>query len=174
MSLPNRARLAAGVLVALLSHGGIAFGQTEHKEAVAVVELGAAAEQSLNGGGSEAGPAAAVEVTPIENWLELEAGVTPFFSHGATEWDIDLLFKKPWTLSRKVEFMFGAGPEWVHTIAHGSTTNVVDGEAALDFMIWPSSRHRFGWYVEPSYAYDFRGRHDQSLGVSGGLLIAIP
>jgi hypothetical protein len=41
-------------------------------------------------------------------------------------------------------------------------------------MIWPSPAHRFGWFLEPSYGYDFRGPHDQSLGVSGGLLIAIP
>jgi hypothetical protein len=174
MSLLSRACLAAAVLVALLSQAGTAFGQAEHKEGVAVLELGAAVEQSLNGGGADLGPTVAVEVTPVEHWLEIEAGATPFFRHDATEWDFDLLFKKPWTLSRTVEFMFGAGPEWVHTIAHGSTTNVVDGEAALDFMIWPSSAHRFGWFVEPSYSYDFRGRHDQSLGVSGGLLIAIP
>ena len=42
-------------------------------------------------------------------------GVTPAFSHHSTEWDTDLLFKKPWTLSEKVEFMFGIGPEWIHT-----------------------------------------------------------
>jgi len=165
--------LATGVLVALLSLSGTAFGQAEGKETAAVLEVGAAAEQSINGGGAKVGPAFAVEVTPIEHWLELEAGVTPLFGRGATEWDVDLLFKKPWTFSKKVEFMFGVGPEWAHTIAHGSTANTVDGEAALDFMIWPSSTHRFGWYVEPSYGYDFRGRHEQSLGVSGGLLIGV-
>ena len=52
-------------------------------------------------------------MTPIENWLELEFGVTPTFSHHSTEWDTDVLFKKPWTLSKKVEFMFGVGPEWI-------------------------------------------------------------
>ena len=49
--------------------------------------------------------------TPIENWLELEAGVLPFYSRNSTEWDTDLLFKKPWTLSPTAEFMFGIGPE---------------------------------------------------------------
>jgi hypothetical protein len=171
--LLNRAWLAATVLVALLSRNVAAQEQVGDKPVVAVLELGAAAEQSLTGGGSAAGPAVAVEVTPIENWLELEAGATPFFSHGATEWDVDLLFKKPWTLSRKVELMVGAGPEWVHTTAHGASTNAVDGEAALDFMIWPSPSHRFGWYLEPAYDVDFRRGHEQSLGVSGGLLIAI-
>jgi hypothetical protein len=37
-----------------------------------------------------------------------------------------------------------------------------------------SAKHRFGWYVEPSYDYSFGRGHEQSLGVSGGLLIAMP
>jgi hypothetical protein len=64
------------------------------------------------------GPDLAVEVTPIENWLELEEGVIPLFTGHSTEWDVDLLVKKPWTLSKKAEFMFGVGPEWVHTRAY--------------------------------------------------------
>jgi hypothetical protein len=162
------------VVVALLAHSATASAQTADRPVIAVAELGAAADRSVTGDGSAAGPAVAVEVTPIENWLELEAGVTPLFSHGTTEWDVDLLFKKPWTLSRTLEFMFGAGPEWVHTMSRGATTNAVDGEAALDFMIWPSPSRRFGWYLEPSYDLDFRRGHEQSLGVSAGLLIAIP
>ena len=57
------------------------------------------------------GPTVAVEVTPLKNWLEIEAGVTPLFSNGHTELDTDLLFKKPFTLSNAVEFMLGVGPE---------------------------------------------------------------
>jgi hypothetical protein len=53
----------------------------------------------------------AVEFTPIKDWLEIEAGVAPMFSHGRAEWDTDLIFKKPFTLSDKVEFMIGAGPQ---------------------------------------------------------------
>ncbi len=162
------------LMAALLLFGGIAFGQTEEPEPAAVLELGGAAERSLRGGGANAGPAIAAEVTPIENWLELEAGVAPLYGHGKTEWDTDLLFKKPWTISDKVEFMIGAGPEWAHTAGHGSTDNSVGAEVALDFMFWPSSKHRFGWYLEPSYSYDFGRGHDQSLGMSAGLLIAIP
>ena len=167
-------RIALGLMVASLLFGVAALGQTDDVEPAAVLELGAAGEQSLKGSGSNFGPTIAVEITPIENWLELEAGVTSFFSHGITEWDTDLLFKKPWTLSDKVEFMFGVGSEWVHTTGHGSTNNSVGGEAVLDFMFWPSSKHRFGWYLEPSYSYDFGRGHEQSLGISAGLLITIP
>jgi len=152
---------------------GSAFGQSVDKEPAAIVELGAAASASLKGAGWSFGPDIAVEVTPIENWLELEGGVTPLFTRHSTEWDTDLLFKKPWTLSEKAEFMFGIGPEWVHTKQYGITTNSVAAEAVLDFMFWPSGKHRFGWYLEPSYDYNFGRGHEQSIGISGGLLIAI-
>jgi hypothetical protein len=156
---------------------GNAFAQSNDKadkEPAAVIEVGGAAAWNLKGGRPGFGPTVALEVTPIENWLELEAGVTPLFRHQSTEWGTDLLFKKPWTLSPKVEFMVGAGPEWVHTNEPGRSPNSVSAEAVIDVMFWPSKKHRFGWYVEPSYEYNFGRGREQSLGVSGGLLIAIP
>jgi hypothetical protein len=161
------------LIVLFLLCSGNAFAQSADKEA-AVIELGAAAGQSLTGGGSNFGPDLAVEVTPIENWLEIEAGVTPLFNSHSTEWDTGLLFKKPWKLSDKAEFMAGAGPVWIHTSQGKAATNSVGGEAVLDFMFWPSAKHRFGWFLEPGYDYNFARGHEQSLGLSGGLLIAIP
>jgi hypothetical protein len=161
------------LLIASLFCSG-AFGQSVDKEPVAVVELGGASSWNLNGGGSSFGANLAVEVTPIENWLELEAGVTPLFARHSTEWDTDLLFKKPWTLSKKAEFMVGIGPEWIHTRQYGLTTNSLAAEAILDFMFWPSAKHRFGWYLEPGYDYSFGRRHERSVGITAGLLIAIP
>ena len=154
---------------------GNAFAQSADadKEA-AVVEIGAAANWSVKDGSSSFGPNFAVEVTPIEHWLEIEAGVTPLFANHSTEWDVDCLFKKPWTISKKVEFMAGVGPEWIHTSVRGVTTNSAAAEAALDFMFWPLAKHRFGWYLEPAYDYSFGRGHEQSAGISGGLLIAIP
>ena len=143
------------------------------KDPVAIVELGGAGSWNLNGGASFGGDLA-VEVTPIEHWLELEAGTTPIFRRHSVEWDTDLLFKKPWTLSEKAEFMAGLGPEWIHTRAYGVTTNSLGGEVVLDFMFWPSAKHRLGWYLEPGYEYNFGRGHERSLGISGGLLIAIP
>jgi hypothetical protein len=148
--------------------------QSEEKEPAAVLELGSAGSWSLPDGKGSYGPTVAVEVTPIEDWLELEAGVTALFQPGVTEWDVDLLFKKPWTLTRKAELMAGVGPEWMHTHASGVTSNTFAGEAALDFMYWPAKRHRFGWYLEPAFDYSFAAGHEKSMGVSGGLLIAIP
>src|SRR5580704_15085011 len=143
------------------------------KDPAAIVELGGAASWNLKGGGSSFGADIAAEITPIENWLEIEAGVTPLFTRHSTEWDTDLLFKKPWTLSKKAEVMMGAGPEWVHTRQYGITMNSVAAEAVLDFMFWPSGEHRFGWFLEPAFEYDFGRGHERSIGISGGLLIAI-
>jgi len=98
---------------------------------------------------------------------------TPLFSHHSTEWGTDLVFKKPWDLSEKVEFMVGAGPEWVHTNEHARTPNSLSAEAVADFMFWRSARHRFGWYLEPTYEYNFGRGHEQSLGITAGLLITI-
>jgi hypothetical protein len=153
---------------------GNTAAQTVEKDPVAVVEIGGAVNWNFKGGGSSFGPTMAVEVTPIENWLELEAGVTPLFARHSREWDTDLLFKKPWTLSKKVEFMVGVGPEWVHATKNGITSNSLSGEGVLDFMFWPAKKHRFGWYLEPSYEYSFARGHEQGIGISGGLLIAIP
>lgn len=162
------------LIASLLVLSGNGFAQSAEKEPAAIIELGGAAARSLTGGASSFGADVAVEVTPIENWLEIEAGVTPLFARHSTEWDTGLLFKKPWTLSRKAEFMVGVGPEWIHTRAHGATTDSPGGEAALDFMYWPGRKHRFGWYLEPAYDYDFGRGHEQSVGITGGLLIAIP
>jgi hypothetical protein len=76
---------------------GNAFAQSidvdKEPEPVAIVELGGAGSWNLKGG-SSLGADVAAEVTPIENWLELEAGVTPLFTRHSTEWDTDLLFQK--------------------------------------------------------------------------------
>lgn len=167
-------------LLALLLWSGSALAQSAdvEPEPAAILELGGAASWNLPGGGSSFGPDFAAEVTPIENWLEIEAGVTPLFTRHSTEWDTDLLFKKPgllrgW-LSDKVELMAGVGPEWVHLRAYGASANSVAGEAALDFMFWPSAKRRFGWYLEPAYDYGLGRGHEQSIGITAGLLIAIP
>ena len=146
---------------------------TQDKDPIAILEVGAATSWNVTGGAATFAPNFAVETTPIENWLEIEAGVSPFFTRNSTEWDTDLLFKKPWTLSRNVEFMLGVGPEWVHLRQNATTSNSISGELAGDFMFWPARRRRFGWFLEPSYDYAFAGGHQQSIGMSGGLLIAI-
>jgi len=167
----NGRKIVLGAMVALLALTGLALA--EDREPAAIVELGAAAELGLQDGSSSFGPNAAVEFTPIKDWLEIEAGVSPLFGGGRTEWGTDLLFKKPFDLSDRVEFMFGAGPEWKRTVGGGTVTDSIAGEAVLDFMFWQSKERTVGWFFEPTYGYDFGRGHEQSLGATVGLLIAI-
>ena len=160
-----------GLLASLLC--GSAFGQAEKEEPSAIVEIGGASQWGLKGG-SSFGPSLAAETTPIPDVLELEGGITTLFSRGQTEWDADFLFKKPYTLSDNLEFMFGVGPQWAHVVAHGGAGDEIAGEAVLDFMLWPWPGRKYGLYLEPSYDYGFGRGHDQSLSISAGLLIAIP
>jgi hypothetical protein len=131
----------------------------------AVLEIGAAGEWGFQDGKTSFGPSVAIEVTPIEHWLEIEAGISPLRSRDGTEWEADLVFKKPFQLSKNIEFMIGAGPQW-------SSANALGAVAVLDFMFWVTPQ--YGWFVEPSYSYAFSRGHDQNLAVNVGLLIALP
>jgi hypothetical protein len=145
----------------------------EEKEPLAVVELGGAAAWTPRTGGSGFGPTAAVEFEPIKTWLVVEAGVTSLFSRGSTEWDTDVVFKKPFDLSPFVEFEPGLGVAWVHARDGGISADSLAGEVVCDFMFWPARERKFGLFLEPSYSYDF-GKAQQSLGIGAGMLIAIP
>jgi hypothetical protein len=158
--------LAASVVTTLAV--AQASAEEHDKEPIAIVELGGAGEWGLSGGSSY-GPSVAVEFEPIRNWLEIEIGTAPLFSNGHAELDTDVLFKKPFTLSDKLEFMVGAGPQWSQTMNGGK----IGAELALDFMFWPTRDRKYGWFIEPSYTYSFGREHEQSLGVSLGLLIPI-
>jgi hypothetical protein len=146
-----------------------ANAQAEDNEPTAIVEFGPAAEWGLPGASSY-GPSLSVEFTPIKDWLEIEVGAARLFHRSGSEWDTDLLFKKPFTLSDKVEFMVGVGPQW--TFSRESTQT--GAEFALDFMFWPTTDRKFGWFLEPAYSYSFSRGHEQSLSTTVGVLIPIP
>ena len=133
-----------------------------------VFEMGWAGDWSQSEG-LQHGGTFAIEVTPIEKWLELEIGVAAIRAHASTELPVDVLFKKPWRLSRQFEFMLGGGPELVHVT--GLEPKTFWGlSAVLDFMFWP--RKNIGWYLEPGYEMTFRdGTSHHGLGFAAGLLI---
>lgn len=160
-----------GLMAALLLTAGEA--RAEEKEPSALIEMGGATEWDLRGGQSF-GPAVAIEVTPLKDWLEIEGGVSPLFGGGHTDWNTDLVFKKPFALSKTVEVEFGVGPEWLHTTGGGKTADSLGGEAVVEFQFWPWPNRNYGWYLEPSYGYDFGSGHAQSFGLTVGLLVAIP
>jgi hypothetical protein len=147
---------------------------TGFKEGIAIGEIGGASSTDITSGKSSFGYSLSVEATPIEDWLEVELGVSPTYAFHYKETDIDFLIKKPWTFSSKLEFMLGIGPEWAQSTEYRITTNSWSAEIALDFMYWPFKKRQFGFYVEPAYAYGFNATHEQSAGMSAGLLVNIP
>jgi hypothetical protein len=70
--------------------------------------------------------------------------------------------------------MVGVGPEWIRTNESGVVRNLPGVNAVVEFMFWPSGKHRFGWFLEPGYDHTFGPGDEQSVGISFGLLIAIP
>jgi hypothetical protein len=67
---------------------------TEVNEHAIILEFGAAGDSSRVEG-FQPGGTFAFEVTLIENWLELEVGVSAMRSATGAEIPIDILFKKP-------------------------------------------------------------------------------
>ena len=152
----------------------LAAAQAGEKEPSAEIGIGIASEWDAPSRVTIFGLSAAIEYTAIKDWLEIEASVSPLFGKSQTEWNTELVVKKPFSLSDKVEVTFGVGPAWLHKIGGGETTDSAGGVVVLDFQFWPLPERRLGWFLEPSYGYDFGKGHKQSLGVSVGLLFGIP
>ena len=154
-------KMLMAFIAALLFAGA---AQAEDKGSFAVVELGGAGEWGLNGDGSRFGPVAAVEFTPIKNWLVIETGITTLFSRGQTEWDTDLIFKKPFDLSPTVEFEPGIGPVWMHTVGGIGRTDSIGAEAVLEAVRDARQRDRPRHQGKGGLGRDRplgRERHDQ-------------
>ncbi len=156
-------------LFVLVSLAGRAAAQAQPPDVdhAVVFEIGAESDWS-KADGFHTGGTFAFEVTPIENWLELELGVSVIPHRGGVEVPVDLLFKKPWRLSRTVEFMAGVGPELIHSTVDGQTFWGLS--AVGDLMVWP--RQNVGWYVEPGIERTFeRGDHQTGFAIAAGLII---
>ena len=92
----------------------------------------------------------------IEDLLEFEIGASILTADGGVAVPIDLLVKKPFTLTRWAEVMVGISPEVVQVTGADKGT-YFGAELALDFMFWPWGRH-VGVWVEPEYDLVFHGR----------------
>jgi hypothetical protein len=153
-------------LISLWPHVSRAETRAEEDHAL-VLETGLAGERSIRGGASNFGATLALEATPVEEWLELEFGVTALATSGHTELSSDLVFKKPFRLSATTEFMIGLGP-FVARTQSGPERGTAHGiEVVLDFMFWRSKDR--GWYLEPGWSRN-AGSGDRSVSLNGGLL----
>ncbi|MGA2838875.1 MAG: hypothetical protein ABSG18_01660 [Steroidobacteraceae bacterium] len=159
--------IAGCAAISLWTHVGTAQDHAEDDHAV-VLEAGAAGERNIKGAtAANFGPALSLEVTPIEEWLEIEFGVSALGTSGHTELSSDLVFKKPFRLSSTAEFMIGLGPSVSRTLSAPDKGTSHGIEVVLDFMFW--QHQNTGWYLEPSWSRN-AGSGAQSIGLTSGLL----
>ena len=164
-------RAAIAVFAGLLLAASEASADENEKESSVVVELGGGGEWDPHGGASY-GPNVALEFEVIEHWLEIETGLAPRFERGESEVEFEMIFKKPFELSESVEFLIGAGPVWVHH-SEESPKDSIAGEAIVELVYWPRQDHKVGFFVEPSYSYNFGEGHEKTVGVTAGLHIGV-
>jgi hypothetical protein len=168
----QRAGVAAAGLVSLILFASVAAAEDDRDvDHGLVVEIGTAGEWPLNGERPNFGGSVAAEVTPIENWLELEFGLSTLGTAGYSELSGDILFKKPFRLSPTVEFMVGAGPSLSQTLNGPERGETLNAELALDLMVWQTKN--LGWFIEPTWSVNPRNGA-QSAAVTVGLLIGFP
>lgn len=146
--------------------------QAADKEPSFVVELGGVGEWGLQGGNPGYGPHAGLEFTIIEHWLEVEVAFSPLFSKTGVEYESELIFKKPFELSKNVEFLIGAGPEWIHRDNGEVPIDLVVVEATAGF-VFALPQPNTGVFIEGAYAYDF-GTKEDAVRVTTGLHIGVP
>jgi hypothetical protein len=159
--------IAACAAISLGPRVGAAQERTEDDHGAIIFEVGAAGEGGIHSGRFNLGPNVAAEITPIEDWLEIEGGVSALTTAGHTELDGDLVFKKPFRLTSTAELMVGLGPS-ASRISNGPDAGWSHGiEVVFDFMFWPHQTR--GWYLEPSWSRT-AGTGEQTIGLTGGLL----
>jgi hypothetical protein len=156
----------AGACLALSVHAA----STEEREHRFVLEIGPAGEWPL-GDRPNFGGTFAIESSLVENWLEIELGLTALTTSGRSEWSGDLLLKKPFRISPTFEFMIGAGPSIGKTLNGPDRDTDVSATFALDFMFWPTKN--LGWFVEPTWSINPKNGR-QAIGATAGILIGIP
>lgn len=144
----------------------------EERDHIAVLEFGATSEREISERTSHIGPAVGIEIEPIENWLEIEFGASTYANRGATHWELELPFKKPFRLSSTVEIMPGLGPTWSHTTQPGEPPSTWGAEAVIDLFCWRTNH--LGWYLEPSYGLTFGNGNKKSVALTGGVFFAVP
>lgn len=140
----------------------------KEKEPVAIMELGITPSWDLIRPNCLIGPTIGIEFTPVKEKLEIEIGASQYYNGPNYNWQFDLLFKKPYEISKKIEVMVGAGPQW----SFSGNNHSLSAEIAVDLMYWPFKK-TIGFYLEPNYDYEFQKQNEQSIGFSTGLIIAI-
>jgi hypothetical protein len=133
---------------------GHAFDQ-EHAAAdhSLVLKIGPALERGLEGKSTIAGAAVAMEVTAIEDWLAVELGATRLSGNGRRANSVELLFKKPFQLSRTAEVMIGLGPQVGRAFSGGVSAKSKSVQFVVDFMFPDYPRGSASELVGPAHSH---------------------
>jgi len=118
-SRPSRSR-TPGVIIAIVgsllagvAHAEMSGANAEDFDHRVVIGAGGAFEVEQPSGSVHGGGNIFIEREAVEGWLELELGISALAADGGVVVPIDLSFKKPFRLARRIEIMVGLGPEFV-------------------------------------------------------------
>jgi len=157
-------------------HGEGHHGEEHHAEPVVTIKVGGSFERSVSDYSNSGGPTAALETGLLHDALELELGTTALFKDSHTTWKTGLILKKPIELTENLEFQLGAGPLWFHRAyeADDVQRDSAGVEGVAEMVFWPGEHHKFGFYVETGYSYDFGKGHEKAAGAGAGVLVPLP
>ncbi len=115
------------------------------------------------------GAAVFLELEAIDEWLELELGAQVLRTTPGREASLDLLLKKPFRVTPRLEVMTGLGPTVIQSSGAGETRTAWGVEAAVDFMYWPAGR--VGFWAEPAYEIVLSGGLAQAVSCTAGPML---
>lgn len=156
------------LLIFVLCYKPLYSQYQNEKEPHVILEAGVAPSWDLKSNYCALAPTIEIECSPAKNKLEIEVGVAPYYSSSGYSWQFEALFKKPYDISKRVEIMFGGGPQW----SVSKQQNSFSVEAAADLMYWLYKR-KVGLYTEPNYDYGLGKNHEQSFGFNAGIIIGL-
>jgi hypothetical protein len=133
-----------------------------------VLGAGAAAEMETTTAG-HSGAAAFLELEAVDEWLELELGAQLLATAPGREASLDLLLKKPFRVTPRLEVMTGLGLTVIRASGAGETRTSWGIEAAVDFMYWPVGR--LGFWAEPAYEIVLSGGFARALSCTAGPML---
>jgi len=156
--------------IAANSTGAWSQAHPDHDKGSIHLEMGPASERELKTKSTSYGATIAIAKPVLDDWLEIELGLTQLVSSGRRQTGVGLIFKKPFQLSQSVELLVGIGPQITRKLDGPDRAASLGIECTLDLMYWVTER--VGWYVEPTYGFGTGSRSgERSLGGSAGLLI---
>jgi len=161
----SRNLVVLGVTAALFGYAQAATAAEKDNDPLWVGMIGVAGEWAVPGGDFSTGPSLSVEFNVIKDWLEIEIGGAKLFRGSNWQFENEVVFRKPFTLSEMTEMMVGLGPMW--SKAKGQNGKVGTTFVA-DFMFWSSPEKKYGWFLEPSYSLS--PGNERSFAVNFGVL----